>query len=1753
MTLVLEDPGGETLDGILRGPLEITRFLCLAIGIAAALSKVHIRGLIHKEVKPANVLVNSATGAVRLMGFGITSRLPRERHSPGAPEFIAGTLPYMAPEQTGRMNRSIDSRSDLYSLGVTLYEMLTGSLPFIASDPMEWVHCHIARQPAPPDGQLKGIPRMLSAIIMKLLAKPAEYRYQTAVGLERDLRRCLDEWETQHHIDEFPPGEHDIPDRLVIPEKLYGREREFHAMLAAFDRVMTQGRPELVLVSGYSGVGKSAVVNELRKVLVPPRGLFAAGKFDQYKRDIPYTTLAQAFQSLLRPLLTKSESELSKWREALREAVYPNGQLIVDLVPELKFIIGEQPPVPEVSPQDAQARFQQVFARFISVFARHEHPLALFLDDLQWLDAATLDLIANLLTRSDVRHLMLIGAYRDNEVGPTHSLMRKLEAVREAGAIVQNIVLAPLSRENLAQLIADSVRCEPERVAPLAELAHQKTAGNPFFAIQFISALAEEGLLTFDRTTAQWVWHLDRIRTRGHTDNVVDLLVGKLSRLPTRTQEALRELACFGNSAEFTLLRVIYRDSEEMHSQLWEAVRTGFIFRSEDSYRFLHDRVQEAAYSLIPKESRAETHLRIGRLLVEEIPSHKREERIFEIVNQFNRATHLITSPEECEWAAQLNLIAGRRAKISTAYASALSYLATGRALLTEESWDTSYELIFSLELLMAECELLTAGMESAEKRLSMLAQRAKSEHDVALVTRLRLTLFTTLDRSSDAVEACLEYLRRRGTHWSPRPSRDDVRREYDRIWWQLAGRQIEDLIDLPLIASAEALDILDVLTETVNTALHTDENLSSLVICHMVNLSLAHGNSDASCFAYVWFAIIAGPRFGNYRDGFRFGSLGYQLVQQRGMKRYEARTYMSFGNLVIPWAKHARSGRDLILGAFDVANRIGDLTFAAYCCDSLNSNSLTVGDPLEATQSQAEQGLEFAKKWRFGFVVDLISVQLALVRNLRGLTSGFGSFNYDEFDEAQFEDHLKTNPVFALPECWYFARKAQARFLAGDYESAMEASIKAQRVAWTSPSQFERVELYYYGALSHAACSESAPHDQKREHLDSLRSQYRMFEVWAKHCPENFENRAALLGAEIARIEGREFEAMRLYEQAIRSAHENGFIHNEALAYEIAARFYGARGFDKIADAYRRDARYCYIRWGADAKVKQLDQLYPHLRNEDPGPGVTSTIAAPTQLLDLSTVIKVSEAVSGEMVLEKLIDRLMRAAIEQAGAGRGLLIVPRGAELRIEAEAATSEGNVTVQFRRGAETAAAMPESLVHYVMRTRETVILEDASSQNPFSADPYIFQRRPRSILTLPLINQGKLISILHLENNLTAHVFTPDRISVLKVLASQAAISLENTRLYRDLEDRERKIRRLVDANIMAIFLWNIEGAIVASNEAFLRMVRYDREDVASGRLRWTNMTPTEWREHDERALAEIKASGSVQPYEKEFFRKDGSRVPVLVAGALFEEGGSEGVAFALDLSEQKQQETERERLRYQLGHLAHLNRVSTMGELTASLAHEVNQPIGAAVTNAQACLRFLDRDQPDVAEAREAASEMARDAIRAADIIDRVRSLYRKGSVRLETVDINDVIREMIDMLRDEANRHSVTMRTDLAEGLPRVLADPVQLQQVLMNLALNGIEAIGVDTEGELSIKSQLVEDSELLISVTDTGMGLPVGEVEQIFKAFFTTKPQGTGLGLAITRSIVESHGGRLWATANSGRGTTFWFTLPQQRTAHA
>jgi predicted ATPase/signal transduction histidine kinase len=1750
MTLVLENPGGETLDRLLQRPIEIAQFLRFGIGLAGALGRLHERGLIHKDVKPPNVLVNSATGQVWLTGFGIASRLPRERQSPEPPEFIAGTLPYMAPEQTGRMNRSIDSRSDLYALGVTLYEMLTGRLPFTASEPAEWVHCHIARQPVPPGERLRGIPRSVSAIIMKLLTKTAEERYQTAAGVESDLRRCLAEWESQGGIAEFPLGKHDIPDRLLIPEKLYGRGREIATLLNSFDRVVEIGKPELVLVSGFSGVGKSSVVSELHKVLVLPRGLFAAGKFDQYKRDIPYATLAQAFQGLIRALLSKSDAELASWRNALGEALGPNGLLITDLVPELKHIIGEQPAVPVLPPQEAQGRFQLVFRRFIGVFARPEHPLALFLDDLQWLDSATLDLLEDLLTRPDVRHLLLIGAYRDNEIHSGHPLMRKLEAIRRAGASVREILLAPLTGEDLEQLLAESFHCEPERVESLAQLVHEKTAGNPFFAIQFINSLAEEALLTFDHGEARWSWDLNRIHAKGYTDNVVDLMVGKFSRLSLETQKALRQLACLGNSVEFALLAMAYEDSKkEIHGDLREAVRTGLVLRSENAYRFLHDRVQEAAYSFIPEGERGSEHLRIGRLLALRTAPEELEDKIFEIVSQLNRGSRLIASAQERERVAELNLIAGRRAKSSTAYDSALAYLSAGRELLEEDAWEDNYELIYDLEFHLAECELQTANLAAAELRLSNLALRAKSVRHVGAVVRLRLTLYTTLDRSDRGVEVFLDYLRRGGTNWSPHPTGEQVRHEYDRIWLQLGSRSIEELIDLPLMSDPESLAALDVLTETVTPALFTDENLLSLVICRMVNLSLEHGNRDGSCFAYVWLGMVAGPHFHNYDAGFRFGRLGYDLVEKRGLHRFQARTYMSFGNLVMPWTRHVRAGRDLVRRAFETANRIGDLTFAAYSCNNLNTNLLATGDPLMEVQREAESGLEFAQKARFGLVIDIVTAQLGLVRTLRGLTPKFGCLDHGPLNELQFERHLASDTVLALPECWYWIRKLQARFLARDYPAAIQASENARRLLWTSPSFFEVAEYQFYSALSRAAICDSAAPDQRTAHLEALASHEAQLKIWAENCPENFGNRAALVAAEIARHEGRDHEAIRLYEQAIESARANGFIHNEAVAHELAAGYHLSRGATTAGRAHLEAARDRFALWGADGKVRQLEQLHPYLGERPVPVSASNTFGASVDQLDVGTVVKASQALSSEIVLSRLIEKLMRITVEHAGAERGLFILLRDNEPQIEAEASTGLGQIEVAVRESPVTSADLPRSALNYVIRTKERVVLDDASADDMYMEDEYVRRRGARSVLCLPIVKQTRLVGVLYLENNLTPRAFTANRVTVLELLASQAAISLENARLYSELQRSERFLAEAQSLGTTGSFGWNsLSGEVQWSDETY-RIYEYDRTIKPTLELAAQRIHPAD-RADRQRIFDLARDQRATYDSTYRLLMPDGriKHLHVFAHAVRSASGELEFVGAVMDVTSAKRAE---EALRQAQANLAHVSRVTTMGELTASIAHEVNQPLTAVVNNANACLSLLPQRPSGFAEIREALGDIIEDADRASAIIARVRQLAKKAPFKRTHQDLGEVIADVVALARLESAARRTTIRTVLADGLPLAFIDRVQLQQVLLNLVVNGLEAMNTIEETKrviiLFLRRELREGKpESVVSVQDAGTGINPEEKDRLFEAFYTTKPQGMGMGLAISRSIIEAHGGRLWVERNPGPGTTFHFSLP-------
>jgi len=1875
MTLVLEDPGGSPLDRLLGRPLGVPHFLRIAIPLAAALRQMHERGLIHKDIKPANILVDSASGGVWLTGFGITSRLPRERQAPAPPEVIAGTLAYMAPEQTDRMNRSVDSRSDLYALGVTFYEMFTGALPFTAADPMEWVHCHIARQPVPPNERVAGVPGPLSAIVMKLLAKTAEERYQTAAGVEADLRRGLAEWESHGRIEPFPMGAEDAPDRLLIPENLYGREREIDTLLASFSRVVANGTFELVLVSGYSGIGKSSVVHELHKVLVPPRGLFASGKFDQYKRDIPYATVGQAFQSLVRSLLTQSEEELGRWRVALSEALGPNGQLMVNLVPELELVIGKQPPVAELPPQDAQNRFQMVFRRFLAVFARKEHPLALFLDDLQWLDAATLDLFEDLATQPDVRHLMLVGAYRDNEVSPSHPLVRTLEAIRKAGARVQEIVLAPLGLDDVGQLAADAMRCKSERVRPLAQLVQEKTGGNPFFAIQFFTALAEEGLLAFDLVTRAWQWQMDRIRAKSYADNVVDLMAGKLKRFTGTSQEALKQLACLGNVAPTANLALVHGTSEEAtHAALWEAVRAGLVFREDGAYRFLHDRIQQAAYSLIADEQRADVHLRIGRALLASMTADELTEHLFDVANQFNRGAARLIDRDEKSQVAAIDLRVGRKAKASAAFESACVYLASGMALLDESDWSSQYELMFSLRLERAECEFLTGNFDTAEQLIVELLQRGASKVDQAAVYHLKILLHTVKSENAQAVASALTGLRLFGIDIPAHPTWEQVQAEYEAVWQTLNGRPIESLIDLPLMTDPEQQAAMQVLSTLLGPTYFTHFHLFCLLVCRMVNVSTQHGMCGASAHAYGHWGIVLGPVFHRYREGYRSAKLACDLVEKHGFIAYRAKAYRSMGIAAL-WTQPITTALDFNRAAFRAASETGDLTYACYSVDRSVLILLLRNDPLDAVWRESERGLDFVRKAGYGGIADNIVSQQRFIATMQGRTATFSTFSDSQFDEAAFEAQLTADRT-ALTICWYWILKLKARFLSGDYAEALAATDKAKALLWIAAAHIHLLEYFYYTALTVAALYENSTADEQNRWRELLTAHREQLREWAENYPPTFADKHALVVAEIARLEGRDTDAMRLYEQAIRSASENGFVQNEGLAHEVAARFYATRGVKTVAHAYLREARRCYLRWGAFGKVRQLEQLHPHLRDAPVPASATATIGAPVEQLDVGTVLKAAQAVSGEIVLGKLIETLLRIAVEHAGAARGLLILFPGDEPRIVAEATTGRGQVEVTLRQTAVSPAELPESVLHYLIRTRESVILDDALAQNPFSADEYICQKHARSVLCLPLVKQSKLIGVLYLENNLASHVFTPARISVLELLASQAAISLENARLYNDLQESEARIRRLVDANIIGLVIWDFQGGrVIEANGAFLEMVGYVREDLVSGRLRWTELTPGKWRETDDRAVAELKATGTVQPFEKEYFHKDGSRVPVLLGAATFGDRRDQGVAFVLDLTERKQaedalreseqrfrdyaetasdwlwetgpdhrfsrlseefattgispalrigatrwdfatdleEEPEKWRrhvatleahepfhgFRYRttrgdrsvlhlavsgkpvfdreglfLGYrgvasdvtaavraehaekalqearaeLAHVTRVTTLGELTASIAHEVNQPLAGVISNAEACLLWLDRATPDLDAARRSVGWIIEDGRRAGEVIRRVRGLLNKTETQKSPLPINDVVTDVIALVQRELISHRVLVRTELAPALPLILADRIQLQQVIINLVINGIEAMQAiaDRPRELVIRTYQSNAHHVLVTVEDCGVGISAEDADRLFNAFFTTKSGGMGMGLSICRSIVEAHGGRVWAAANSSQGAGFHFTMP-------
>jgi predicted ATPase/signal transduction histidine kinase len=1769
-----------SLEQLTGAPMPVQGFLPLAVRAAGELAALHGRGTIHVNIRPSSILFDAATGALALVSSPGAGR--------GAPTLSEGSLPYISPEQTGHMNRPLDSRSDLYSLGVVFYQLLAGRLPFEAEDAVGWVHCHVARQPRPFDQVRPSLPRPLIDIVGKLLAKLPDHRYQSALGLHHDLERCLREWNERGVLASFPLGERDVSDEFRIPQKLYGRDVESAVLREGFERAAESGTPELVLLSGYAGIGKSSVVRELLRAVVKRRGRLIAGKFEQYKRDIPYFTIIQALRDLALDILAEGELGIARWRQRLAQALGPHGKLVVDLVPQLGLVVGPQPPVPELPLTDSETRLRLVFGRLFAACAAPDHPLVMFIDDMQWADTASLSLIANLLTDGDTRHLLIIGAYRDNEVDPAHPMVRVLEAARRSDARIRDVVLAPLSEEDLGQLVADTVHASPAEAASLASLVRDKTGGNPFFAIQFLTALHHKGAIWFDRDAYGWRWDAARIRAEGYTDNIAELMRGRLYALPSETQAALQLAACLGGTVDAATLAIACE--REIATALRPAIEQHLLFETvhadRRTYRFPHDRVHEAAYTLLSEPERARIHLEIGWRLLASTAPEELSGKVFEIVSQLDHGAALIESGQDRARVADLHLLAGTRAQASTAYASALHYFTAGAALLAAEPEVRCPELAFALELHRAECELLTGAFDAAEQRLTGLARRAAGIIDLAAVTSARVALYTALDRGALGVETTLEYLRRVGIDWPAHPTDDEVRREYDRIWQQLGPRAIEELVDLPPMTDPEHRATMDVLA-LASPVLFTDEKLHSLVICRVVNLSLEHGNSDASCMGYVALGALLRPRFGDPAAGFRFGQVGFDLLERRGLMRWKARVYVEFCYRIMPWTKHPRDGIGLARRAFDAALETGDLTFAAYACNCPPTLSLLAGEPLAAVLSESDAALAFVQKLKFGMMIDVVTAQRQLIRSLRGMTRELGSFDDEAFAEDLFEQRLDGEPRFAAG--WYWIHKVQPRFLAGDHAGAVAAVAKATPLLWMMPSFSEVAEYVFYAALACAAHHDRAPDHERPRLRDEIAAYHAQLAAWAEHGPDHFRDRAELTGAELARIRGEPDQAARLYEQAICTARAHGFVQVEAIAYEVAAWFHRERGRTLIADAYVREAHVRYVRWGAEGKARQLRRAHPELELQPAG---AVAMALRPEQLDRLSVIKASQTISSVMDKDLLSRTLLRFVLEEGGARRVVLVSSQGGELEITAEARVDEPATLGDGAR-------VPWSLLSYVLRTQEPVLFDATDDAGRFAGDPYFADSHPRSVLCLPVRLRADSVALLYLENELIPGTFTPERLLALELLAAQAAISLENARLLEreragriEAEAAERRGQLLGEATALMSQMLDRQGLFGAlvrlcarsfadwavidleAQGAMVRIAGAHRDPDMEPLLRelvarypprpgsptkvWQAMRTGETVELRVLTDDQIRAN-SVDEHHAELILRLGTRSAIIVplyvrdvligtlslASATPDRFGRADAELAVELGRRMALAIDNVRLLEETQRALHLRE-----EFLRIASHELRTPLASLRLSAQGLLRATEQHRavsPEILDRtlHRMLDNTARLEQLTSELLDVTRIEQDRLQLNPTEIALDAIVREAVDHI--EAELAAVGSSVSIECATPVVGRwDPSRLEQVVTNLLINAAK-FGAGKPIEIRI-DQLGAAARL--TVTDHGIGIDPARQPYVFDRFERAVPSsrygGLGLGLYIVRSIVVAHGGTITVDSELGAGSTFTLTLP-------
>jgi len=1749
------------LTRIVGAPLAcITSFLEMAIRICLPLRQMHVRNLVHGDIKPGNIFIHD-DNSCRLGGFGLSSGTPEELQQTRL-ALIGGTPAYMSPEHTTRTHRAVDNRSDLYSLGVVFYELLTGSLPFElgGEDQGKWAHYHIASEPRPPDAAFPGVPAMLSTMVLKLLAKKPENRYQTVDGLIADLRRCQATLSDDGDIPAFTPGLQDRAPAFPLTDTLYTAHPQAAELLAAFERVSRDSQAGLVVISGPSGIGKSSLIASGLKALQGRRALLAVGKVDQFSPTLPYAALTSALRPLVLHLLGLTAEEVAQWKLRLSRELEGYEELAVSLVPELRLLLESRPRFSsDTFSIDARARFSQMVLALVKTFAGQGSPLVLLLDDIHWIDPASLHILENLLTHAGGVPLLMVVAHRDAGSLPDSALHQQLAGLQLASRNTVELRPEPLSVKAVSRWLANIFHTRSASTADLAALIHEKTGGNPLFVHEFFRRIVDDGLVVHNKYQDKWHCDLAAIRARHYTENVVTLVLKQLEELPDETRRLLGSIACLGGSGELEMVcRVVGLSVAEIRYALHAAVTAQLIVLSADGYAFTHDRVQEAAFALLDNQEKSRLHLTTASLLAESARQAAGNEVLFRAVHHVTAALDCIQPAPQRQMFRELSLLAARRAKRSGDYLSALSYVQTSRAL---GNAGAPLEGVsdFVLDIEEAGCEFALGNLDTTRRLCDRILGSPGGLAEKALAANLLAEVYMRQSDNRLALEAALCWLAVFGIHVSRHPEAA----ECDEAWQSLCQRVGDDprrhFGGLPLMSDGETEAVMNLLNSASLFASFTSSRLHFILLCRMMHLTLDHGVTGASTSAMAWFGVLIGHRYAEYRLGFEYGTLARDLVNRHGYTAFEAKTLLALDQLSV-WTQPIAYTIECAKVCFTSAVTHGDMTVACFAACHQVINFLTRGDHLDGVLTSIRRGLAFVRKTHFQDVETILEIQRRYVEHLRTPASGRWSAV-----EVLPQSLLPTAPEQATEQTstmlfWFWLYRGMAHFACGEYAGAAENLEQAGQFAWSAPGHIHLLDYHFYSAL--ALSQQLTPERFSADLRRQIHFHYDKIALWARINPGTFADKEALIYAEIVRLDGMNSIALEQYEKAVRLSREAGFNPCNALAHELAGRFAHACGYPTAADAHFRGSLTAWGRAGAQSKVRQLEQEFPFILS--PGNSNawdTVAFARNEEIRDLQSVIKASRALSEEINLERLIETLMTILLERAGAQRGFLIrVSDNHVPEIEASASTTADGVRVRIMKDVPTATDLPLSVLAAVIRTGQEIHTGRPEEFHPFSQDPYLVTSGA-AVMCVPMFKQARLVGVLYLENRLMPEVFTVEHSRVVSLLGAHAAISLETARLYAELLEenvQRRRVEKELRASQTSLMLgeqishtgswrWELQQDLMFMSEEYARILGLPEKQKMISMAEFLTFVHQDDYPRISTLVTESVRDGLTMRAEFRIIRADGAVRIILGIGDPVGVGSEVNEYYGI-ITDITTQRTAEDAMRVAQAELARVSRATTVGQLTSSIAHEINQPLMSIVSNAGASLRWLNRDPARLDKVRLGLEEIVSEGERAGEIIRSLQSLTRRQDPAFARIDLHYLVRHIITLSRSELEQRRISVHYDLAAEDSFIVADSVQVQQVLLNLVMNAVEAMAEvkSRSGTLAISTSNPENGAIRCEIADNGTGIEPALIERIFDSFWSTKAQGMGMGLTISYSIIERHRGKLTARNREPHGTLFAFTLP-------